>query len=81
MQYQTGTTRLQQVNSELAAVSHILAEDFELMMDRDRNLSSISREANWACRHGTEGRRHPHEVFRGTLREFAHRLAIVQGQV
>ena len=38
---QKGATRLQQVNAELAAVSKILSEDFDLMMDRDKSLSRM----------------------------------------
>ncbi len=37
---QNNATRLQKLNSELAAVNKILIEDFELMMDRDKNLNS-----------------------------------------
>ncbi len=37
---QNNATRLQKLNSELAAVNKILVEDFELMMDREKNLNS-----------------------------------------
>ncbi len=39
---QSNTTRLQKLNTELAAVNKILVDDFELMMDRDRNLNSTA---------------------------------------
>lgn len=37
---QKNATTLQKLNTELAAVTKILTEDFELMMDREKNLNS-----------------------------------------
>jgi len=39
-------SKLQKLNSELAAVNKILVEDFELMMDRDKNLSRMGEMAS-----------------------------------
>ena len=45
-------TKLQQLKNELVEVNKILTEDFELMMDRDRNLNSIDYENENRCGSG-----------------------------